>query len=64
MLQFPSLISLIDFALISDGKNCKFDLPSFTLDCVLDTDDMELALTNFQATVLKYKGTESLLCSN
>ena len=64
MLRFPSLIALIDFAIISDGKNCKFDLLNFTLDCVLDADDMELALKNFQAILLKNQGAELMLCSN
>jgi hypothetical protein len=62
MLQFPSLIALIDFAIIADGKNCKFDLLNFTLDCVLDEDDTELALNNFQATPLKLQ--ELMLRSN
>lgn len=64
MLQFPSLIALIDFAIISDGKNCKFDLLNLTLDCYLDADDSELALNNFQATPLHHQGTEHMLRSS
>ena len=64
MLRFPSLIALIDFAIISDGKNCKFDLLNFTLDCVLDADDMELAVNNFQASPLMHQGAELMLRGN
>ena len=64
MLRFPSLIALIDFAIISDGQDCKFDLLNFTLDCVLDADDTELALKNFQATPLRHQGSELMLRSN
>ncbi len=64
MLQFPSLIALIDFAIISDGKNCKFDLLNFTLDCHLDADDTDLALKNFQATPLQRQGAKLMVRSN
>ena len=59
VLQFPSLVSLIDFAISADGENCHMNLLRLTLSCCLETKDIELALNHFGATVLELGGLES-----
>ena len=55
LLQFPTLLALIDFTLIVDSTNCEINRTAFTLSCRLTTADIELATRGFNATILEYK---------
>ena len=52
ILQFPSLGSLIDFSILANCENCHLNLLHFTLRCCIGAEDLELAITQYGATVL------------
>ena len=52
ILQFPSLVSLIDFSILANCENCHLNLLHFTLRCCINPEDLELAITQYGATVL------------
>jgi len=51
-LQFPSIIELIDFTFIIDGTMFEADRRKNRLTCELSSADVELAKTDYKASVI------------
>ena len=51
-LQFPSILQLVDFTLTIDSNFCQMNKQTFVLICELSEIEIELAKTNYNATVV------------
>ena len=52
LLEFPTLLALVDFTLATDMTKCEIDRTHFTMLCRLSDAELELALNGFGAKVV------------
>ena len=53
LLEFRSIVALVDFTLAIDMTKCEIDRIHLTLACRLTDAELELALNGFGATVIE-----------